>query len=430
MSSYAVPFQAANLETALRVARARSQSIPLGVGGSAAVDQGRSPKGPKDERRRLRDEDQEKLAAAAQGNRPTQVLQKAERDYTPESRAFQRDARLGLAKDAQLQSRQDFRSALAQAREGAGASKPTEELTNTPKSTPVDSDGTPKPTTGTEPGTKASQASPGENATGKPVPPAANATTPASPALGAHSTAAAPSSALTAQIAPNAPSVAASAIKAPAAAPAIAPITASVATSAATTSAAPRDGGPTLNNTAAEAPAGRIAGARATKAAPAAQAETADPDANFDRILRVIRGSAQQDRGVATLRLDPPELGMLRLKLDFHGDTLKLDINTENEVARRLLSSDIDALRRELAHGGLHLEQVEVRVQPHAPTGTDASHFLVTDGGAGSQSGSAQTSGEQSSPREHDRVAHGELEPAERGTENGPALDSLVDVLA
>lgn len=112
-------------------------------------------------------------------------------------------------------------------------------------------------------------------------------------------------------------------------------------------------------------------------------AESAGSGKNIDRILRVLRGQILRDKSTTVIRMDPPELGYLRLQLDLHKDVLRLRIHAETDAARQMLSDDLDALRKGLEAGGLRLEAVEIRPmapvdgstaqQPQTPTGQDAS---------------------------------------------------------
>jgi flagellar hook-length control protein FliK len=93
-------------------------------------------------------------------------------------------------------------------------------------------------------------------------------------------------------------------------------------------------------------------------------AESAEREAHIERIVRVIRSEVGRERSRATLRLDPPELGTIRMHMDLQKDRLLLRIDTQSEMAHRLLTEDVEALRVALAQSGIHLEKVEVRPPP------------------------------------------------------------------
>lgn len=63
------------------------------------------------------------------------------------------------------------------------------------------------------------------------------------------------------------------------------------------------------------------------------------------------------------MRLDPPELGKLTLRLELQGDALQLEVEAATPAARRLLSEQTDLLRHSLEAAGIRLERVDVRLQ-------------------------------------------------------------------
>lgn len=417
MSAVAARTDSAGPAPATRPAFARLPAPPLALLTQGSPGGERHARLRESEREKRREEDQRELAAA--GGSPAQVIQQAERDYKPESRAYRRDAR-----DSQVADRQAFREALQQARSGETAAPPSragasENLSpaNANPSRPA-----PSPALAETPGASPPSPPQPERPVATPVSPVLETSAPAKPAQ----IAASPPPATPAPLLAPPPAVRPLDIRSVASAPA-APAAGPAAASAASMPPGERGAAPPASAASAGA---RNSPARAVKAAAPEPADSADADANFERILRVIRSSVQHERGVATMRLDPPALGMLRLKIDLDGSTLRVTIDTENEVARRLLSADIDALRRELLLGGLRLGEVEVRMQsPVADAGTDA-RFSATDGGADSHGGSAQTSGEHDSPPDSQLLTRSGQESPERGAEPGSATESLVNVLA
>jgi flagellar hook-length control protein FliK len=74
------------------------------------------------------------------------------------------------------------------------------------------------------------------------------------------------------------------------------------------------------------------------------------------------RHEVASDRHEVTLRLDPPELGHLRLRAILDGDRLSLHFVVDGEPARQALSQVIPALREALEQQGLVAGQVAVDV--------------------------------------------------------------------
>ena len=171
-------------------------------------------------------------------------------------------------------------------------------------------------------------------------------------------------------------------------------------------------------------------GPTATRATRNTEQSSSKSDANIERILRVVRGQITKDRATATIRLDPPELGRIKLHLDLRQDALSLRIDTQTGAARRLLSEQIESLRQGLEAAGVHLERVEIREPAAAVPGEQADVQQESD----------------AQPGERDAAADGDAEhPAEAGTDSYPALqddtterelisepatESLVNILA
>lgn len=139
-------------------------------------------------------------------------------------------------------------------------------------------------------------------------------------------------------------------------------------------------------------PLARPAAPAAGPAPRPAAAESADRQADIERIVRLIRTEIGRERSRATLRLDPPELGTIRMHMDLQKDRLFLRVDTQSPVAQRLLTEDVDALRLGLAQSGIHLEKVEIRPPPQR-------YDLPGDAGTRSQPG------EDSSRQDADRSA-------------------------
>lgn len=99
-------------------------------------------------------------------------------------------------------------------------------------------------------------------------------------------------------------------------------------------------------------------------AASATSRPTAEPAPMRENVLsmvRVARGMVQEGRTSAVLRLDPPELGMLRLRLDLEKESLTLRIEAQSSAAHELLRSEMKELRRSLEAAGLQVERIEIR---------------------------------------------------------------------
>lgn len=123
-------------------------------------------------------------------------------------------------------------------------------------------------------------------------------------------------------------------------------------------------------------------GAARADAAAAGPDSTRSDDANVERILRLIRGRIDERGGSATMRLDPPEIGSVRLHIELRDDAVSLRMDTSSELAHRMLREQLDGLRQRMEQSGLRLEQVEIRPPQPAAPGDGRS-----DGAAGKHAG-------------------------------------------
>lgn len=76
---------------------------------------------------------------------------------------------------------------------------------------------------------------------------------------------------------------------------------------------------------------------------------------------QLSRGIMRGDR-VITLRLEPPDLGTLRIEMDVKENIVKLGIITSNHVSREILLSNVPELRNALAEQGLKLAGMDVHL--------------------------------------------------------------------
>ncbi|HUU95040.1 MAG TPA: flagellar hook-length control protein FliK [Phycisphaerae bacterium] len=179
----------------------------------------------------------------------------------------------------------------------------------------------------------------------------------------------------------------------------------------------------------------------ATKSAANAQrAETADRQENVERVLRTIHSRLGRQRSTAILLLDPPELGRVRLHMDLRNDALSLRMDTQTQVAHRLLMRELDSLRQGLESAGIHLERVEVRPPSPPPEGAGADLGQQADANDSEHDQSAETGTEHpdhkgTEARSHEgteAAAEASMSPGQgaAGGHGVPAAESLVNVLA
>jgi flagellar hook-length control protein FliK len=191
-----------------------------------------------------------------------------------------------------------------------------------------------------------------------------------------------------------------------------------------------KTGGPTQTATITGRGSGRAAALAATKAGRLRAAQNATQDANIERIVRVVRGRLGAKHSRTVVRLDPPELGSLRLQMDLRGTALTLRIDTSTGLAHRLLSEDLPKLRDGLEGSGIQLERVEVRPPALTPEAGEYDASRHADQRDDARGESAQEDAEH--PQERGRESY--LAEAQEGTDRDkspePTTESSVNVIA
>jgi flagellar hook-length control protein FliK len=382
-----------------------------------------------------RAEEKDAAAATLVPTRSADVIAEAERNVDHSSRAFRRQVARETATEQFRQDRQAFRQALTEAK-GQGTQTAPQRPGNAamhPHEAAQDKLGDGSRVDGAGKGTPAT---PPQSARPVPAPDSAHAgarTVDSSAAAQrlASSTAAGggqgnrQTGALSGTLARSA------------AAPVVRSDAAAIRTGPATQAQAAKAGGSGVGKGGGPAPAVLATRGPARAAAPAAAratasrpARTADWDANIERLVRVLRSRINGQRSRTVLRLDPPELGRLRLQMDLRGAALTLRIDASTEMAHRLLSQDVEKLRHGLEASGIQLERVEIRppTQGMEAGEHDTSEHAETQDEA--WGGSAETDAEHSQEQGTDSHLAESSEGTTRGTDPVPAAESLVNVVA
>ena len=96
---------------------------------------------------------------------------------------------------------------------------------------------------------------------------------------------------------------------------------------------------------------------------------------------------AQQGPRVAEVRLDPPELGALRIRVQIHGsDQVSLSFNAPNAAVREVLEQNMPRLREMFAEQGLNLSDASVADQSTQDRADKEQREAAAKGFAGSVS--------------------------------------------
>lgn len=84
-------------------------------------------------------------------------------------------------------------------------------------------------------------------------------------------------------------------------------------------------------------------------------------DENVSRIARGLQSAVNQRGGAVTLRLNPPELGALRIDMVVRDGVVTARFTAEHESVRNLLMDQMSHLRQGLDRQGLAVDRLEVR---------------------------------------------------------------------
>lgn len=123
--------------------------------------------------------------------------------------------------------------------------------------------------------------------------------------------------------------------------------------------AGPAGGGDTGTRTSARTAAGpeRPAGAGG-KTSPQGAEAARRPE--FQQLLRALRGTLAGRESSATLRLDPPELGRMKVDLRMVDDALAVRVEVTSSRARELLNGRLEQLSAALREHDVRMERFEV----------------------------------------------------------------------
>jgi len=137
-----------------------------------------------------------------------------------------------------------------------------------------------------------------------------------------------------------------------------------------------------------------------------------EEQANMSRVARGVANAVQQQGGTVILRLQPPELGVVRIELQITDGTVRAAFGADQQSVRALMHQQMGQLRQALESQGLNVERLSVQAlsPPANSTGTaDSQDEPSSDGrsrgtfdshaggtGAGSNNSQDAPPGEQS----------------------------------
>ena len=82
----------------------------------------------------------------------------------------------------------------------------------------------------------------------------------------------------------------------------------------------------------------------------------------FDQVVTQLSGSVNGESGRMVLRLQPAELGSLKLELTIEGDRVRANLHAQTQQVREVLERNLPQLRSALAEQGLKIDQFQVSI--------------------------------------------------------------------
>ncbi|MCB9851816.1 MAG: flagellar hook-length control protein FliK [Phycisphaerales bacterium] len=100
----------------------------------------------------------------------------------------------------------------------------------------------------------------------------------------------------------------------------------------------------------------------------------ADKSGGVDGMVRELNASGVPGRYQATLRLDPPSMGTVRIQLNLQQEGLSIQVDTQSKHVSKLIESRLEDLREALSAHGIRVERADVVTKSPANAETSDRH--------------------------------------------------------
>lgn len=94
---------------------------------------------------------------------------------------------------------------------------------------------------------------------------------------------------------------------------------------------------------------------------PVSRLTSPEPEVLVEQMVRGVRFVADRQGGSVRISLEPPELGMVRIRLDLNQDRARGWIEVSSRSTQELLEQNVPQLRRALQSHGIHLQSLIIR---------------------------------------------------------------------
>ena len=157
----------------------------------------------------------------------------------------------------------------------------------------------------------------------------------------------------------------------------------------------------------------------AENAAPAHETPRTEPADPLDQVILGLKGKMDARTGKAEIRLDPPNLGAVKVSLSLENGTLTADFQSSSDVVRDLLKGNLEKLKTVLESQGLAVDRLAVDAPPAAQADSGATHGQQSSFGSATHDG--RSAGQyQQDPRSGQRRTNSQFEALFRQRQDAP----------
>jgi len=100
---------------------------------------------------------------------------------------------------------------------------------------------------------------------------------------------------------------------------------------------------------------------------------------------KVLAASNSGSRHEVTLRLEPPEMGQLKVQIRMQHQAMTMQVDADSPTVARLIESRLSDLRDALALHGIKMDRTDVVIRSPAPSDTNTQQHNQQQGGAADQ---------------------------------------------
>ncbi len=122
--------------------------------------------------------------------------------------------------------------------------------------------------------------------------------------------------------------------------------------------------------------------AGAETARPAQETPAPDPQQTFDQVVLGLRGKFDPRAGKAEIRLDPPNLGTVRVSMSLENGSLSANFQSSSDLVRGLLKEHMDQLKSVLESRGVAVDRLAVEAPRDAVTSAPSAQQQNSSGNA------------------------------------------------